>query len=528
MIDSILDPIFIFVSTALLSAASIKMLHMYQLSSYRLHGVMNWLKVSHYEYFLRYFAFAFFASGIAVLFNLCFVYVPQIHYFSFLFYVFFGAIFIIVSFRTKSKVPMAVTPRMTRLILVNTLLCLAFSVGGWGLSKTPMQEVGYCVLPLLIPLICLISYGITYPFEKLIARSFIKDATAEIDKRKASGMEVIGITGSYGKTTAKNILAAMLATKYRVCATPGSYNTPLGICRTVNDVLGDDDRIFIAEMGARRRGDIKELCALAKPDYALITGVGTQHLETFGSVEAIADAKFELAEALPSGAPCVFNCSDAGAAKLSERFDGNKVKAGESEDCAVRYYDVTYDASGCTFKITDGKETIIAKTRLLGRHIPGIIASCAAVAMPLGVPLCACVRAAEKLSPVPHRLEVSTVGDKTIIDDAYNSNTEGAKNALEVLSAFEGEKIIVTPGIVELGDMEKEANITFGRQIAEVCDKAVLVGSRAKFMAKGASEAGMTEGVYSVDSLKEAKKILSQTEGKAAILFENDLPDNYK
>ncbi len=528
MINQILDPIFIFVSTALLSAASIKMLHMYQLSSYRLHGVLNWLKVSHYEYFLRYFSYAFFASGIALLFDFCFSYNPgsNVHYFSFLFYVFFGVIFCIISYRTKSKVKMAITPRMTRLILVNTLVCLAFSVGGWGLSKTPMLEVAYCILPLFIPLICLFAYGITYPVEKLIARSFIKAATEELDKQKRQGLKVIGITGSYGKTTAKNILAAMLATKYRVCATPGSYNTPLGICRTVNDVLSEGDEIFIAEMGARRRGDIKELCAVAKPDCALITGVGNQHFETFGSLEAIADTKYELIEALADGAAAVFNCSDKGAYELSKRFNGNKITVGERE-CTITYSDVKYSASGCTFELTDGKETLVVRTKLLGRHIPGLIASCAALAIWLKVPLCACVRACETLGAVPHRLEVTVAGDKTIIDDAYNSNTEGAKNALEVLAAFDGKKVIVTPGIVELGDMEKEANIDFGRRIAEVCDMAVLVGSRAKQIAKGANEMGMEEGIYVVESLKEGKKVLATIDEKAVILFENDLPDNY-
>lgn len=523
-----LDTLFIFVSTALLSVSSIKMLHMLQLSSYRLRGVVNWIKASHYDYLLRYFSFAFFASGMTLLFNFCFPY-GFAHYFSFLFTVFFGIVFCVISFRTQSKVKLALTPRMIRLIMVNTVVCLAFGVGGWGLSKVPgMLETGYSVLPLFIPLMCLLSYAVTYPIERAIAKSFIKDATEELDRRKTEGLKVVGITGSYGKTTAKNILTAMLLTKYRVCATPGSYNTPLGICRTVNDVLADDDEILVAEMGARRRGDIRELCEVAKPDVGLITGVGSQHYETFGSLEAIAETKYELIEALPPLGHGVFNVSDAGAAALSERFGGNKITAGAESGCTLTATDVSFGSFGTRFCLSDGKERVTVQTKLLGRHIPGLIASCAAVAQCFDVPLCACARACESLTPVPHRLEVTVSGDKTIIDDAYNSNTAGAKNALDVLGDFEGEKIVVTPGMVELGELEAEANKTFGRQIAAVCDKAVLVGSRAKQMRAGATEAGMPEEkIFAVASLKEAKDVLAKVQGKAVILFENDLPDNY-
>lgn len=526
--ETALDTIFIFAATVLLSAAGVKMLHMYQLSSYRLHGVFNWLKVSHYEYLLRYFAFAFFTTGITLLFNFCFPY-DYVHRFSFLFFVFFGVLFCVLSLGRKAKVPLALTPRMIRLIMTNTVVCAALAVGGWGLAQTPMLEAGYAVLPALLPLAALVSYGITYPIERAIAKSFIKDATEEIDKQKARGLRVVGITGSYGKTTAKNILAAMLATKYRVCASPGSYNTPLGICRTVNDQLESDDDILVAEMGARRRGDIKELCGVAKPDCGLITGVGSQHLETFGSLEAIADTKYELIEALPTDGVAVFNAADAGAKQLAARYNGaHKTLAGEDESYEAHYANVKFGPFGCKFDLTCGGETLPVSTKLLGRHIPALICACAALANAMDVPLCACVRACEKLAPVPHRLELIAAGEKTIIDDAYNSNTAGAKNAVEVLGSFEGLKVVVTPGIVELGDLEAEANKEFGRQIAASCDRAIFVGARAKHLRAGAEEAGMTaENMQSVASLKEAQALLAQITEKAVILFENDLPDNY-
>ena len=525
--ETALDIIFILVSTALLSACSVKMLHMYQLSSYRFKGVLSWLKASHYDYLLRYFSYAFFASGFTVLFNFCF---PQksVHYFSYLIYVFFGLAFLVVAFSRKAKVPLAITPRMRRLIMVDVVLCLGLSVGGWGLSLTPMLECGYAVLPVLIPVAAALSYFITYPFERANARSFMRDAAEEIDRLKADGLKVVGITGSYGKTTAKNILLSMLSTQYRVCATPKSFNTPLGICRTVNDVLADDDRVFLAEMGARRRGDIAELCSVAKPDVALITGVGSQHYETFGSLQAIADTKYELVEALGKNGYAVFNGADGGALKLSERFCGDKTVTGCGDGYAFYYKDVKSDGTGTTFKIVaDGAEFKV-KTPLFGRHIPALVTACAAVAARLGVPVCACARACEKLAPVEHRLEIINSGDKTIIDDSYNSNPAGAQIALEVLGSMDGMKIAVTPGMVELGSEENECNRNFGRQIAGVCDLALLVGRRGKIIAEGARECGMDDkNIILVKDLGEASAKLAKIQGKAAILFENDLPDNY-
>ncbi|MBQ7226817.1 MAG: hypothetical protein IJX05_00270 [Clostridia bacterium] len=523
--ETALNITFILVTTVILTAISMKMLHIFQLSSYRIRGVVNWLKVSHYDYLLRYIAYAFFSGGITLLFNFAF---PQenVHYFSFLFFVLFGCVFCILGFTRKAKVPLVVTSRMRRLILVNAVVCSGLAVGAWALSLTPVKEASYSLITALVPLACLISYGITYPFEKLIAKSFIKDATEEIDKLKEQGLKVVGITGSYGKTTAKNVLFAMLSTKYRVCATPASYNTPLGICRTVNDTLEEGDEIFIAEMGARRRGDIKELCEVAKPDAGIITGVGNQHFETFGSLEAIADTKYELVEALKDGY-AVFNCADEGAKKLSKRKYSNKVTAG-AEGNDVVFSDVSVGPFGSKFKLTCGNETVNVKTKLLGSHIPALIATCAGLALKMDVPLCACAKSCEKLAPIPHRLELLKSGDMTIIDDAYNSNTAGAKNALETLASFDGKKIIVTPGIVELGSLESSANEEFGRQIAEVCDLAIFVGSRAKHLTAGAIKGGMTvDRIVCVNSLKEAQNYLAGVSEKATVLFENDLPDNY-
>ena len=529
--DTALDVIFIFVSTALLTVASIKMLHMYQLSSYRFKGVLNWLRASHYDYVLRYFTYSLLTACFMLLFRFCFPWDWEngFHYFSFLAYVIFGIAFIAVAFAKKPKVPLAVTPRMRRLILVQAVVALGFSVGGWALCEyTPLYECGYAILPLLVPVVSSVSFAVTYPFERISARSFMRDAADEMDKLKAGGLKVVGITGSYGKTTAKNILAVMLSGVCRVCATPKSYNTPLGICRTVNDVLAPDDGILIAEMGARRRGDIAEICRVAKPDYAIITGVGCQHFETFGSLETIADTKYELVEAVGENGLAVFNCADKGACALAERRNGRMLKTGGTSDCDIVFSDVALSPSGTDFTVRRAGECVCVHTPLFGRHIPALICACMAVATDMGVSLETCAKACEKLVPVEHRLEVIRLNDRVVIDDSYNSNPDGAANALEVLGCFDGMKVIVTPGMVELGGLENDANRKLGALIAGTCDLAVLIGSRAKTIKAGAIEAGMPEtNIETAMSLDAAKKILASLPCGCAILFENDLPDNY-
>ena len=529
--DTALDIIFIFVSGGILTLASIKMLHMYQLSSYRFKGVLNWIKASHFDYLIRYFTFSLLTAAFMLLLRFCFPaeWDEGLHYLSFLIYVIFGVAFIAIGFAKKSKVPLAVTPRMRRLILTHTVVCFVFSVGGWALCEyTPLYECGYAVLPLLIPIMCAVSYFVTYPFERVTARSFMRDASEEMKAFKQGGLKVVGITGSYGKTTAKNILTVMLSGTCRVCATPKSYNTPLGICRTVNDVLDGSYDVFIAEMGARRKGDIAELCGIAEPDYAIITGVGCQHFETFGSLEAIADTKYELVEALSDNGLAVFNCADDGACALSVRCGGRKIKTGDGDDCDIRFRNARFTADGTTFDVIAGNERVSVSTRLLGRHIPALICACMAVAMDLGASVDACAKACEKLAPVEHRLEVIKAGDRTIIDDSYNSNPGGAANALEALGCFDGYKVIVTPGMVELGGLENDANYELGKNIAGVCDLAILVGSRAKTVKKGAEAGGMNgENIFIAPSLEAAKKYLAELPERSIILFENDLPDNY-
>ena len=199
-----------------------------------------------------------------------------------------------------------------------------------------------------------------------------------------------------------------------------------------------------------------------------------------------------------------------------------------SRSPAVRVSDAAVCEDGCVFTLSVGEDSAECATRLLGEHNILDIALAAAMAYCLGVPLRDIARAVAGLEPVEHRLQLIHGNGVKIIDDTFNCNPDGARCALDVLSLFAGRKVVVTPGMVELGGLENDANKNLGRNIAKYCDVAILVGSRAKTIKAGATEAGMSEdSIRMAASLEAAKKYLTALDGGCVILFENDLPDNY-
>ncbi|MBU1262741.1 UDP-N-acetylmuramoyl-tripeptide--D-alanyl-D-alanine ligase [bacterium] len=352
-----------------------------------------------------------------------------------------------------------------------------------------------------------------WPTEKLINLRYLIMAKKKLKRLKP---KVIGITGSYGKTSTKHILAHILSQKYKVLATPESYNTLMGICKVINNNLLPEHQIFIVEMGAYKRGDIKELCDLVKPEIGILTGIGLQHLERFGSVENIRKTKFELIESLPKDGIAILNSG----CKYCQKFQP-KVKTirygGQEKGIRVSAEGLSFSVNGITFQ-----------TSLLGSHNLQNILSAIACARELKMTLEEIQRAVFSLPQIPHRLQLIKTPTSIIIDDAYNSNPVGAKEALFLLSQFSGRKILVTPGMIELGEKEYEENRLFGEEAAKTCDVVILVGKkRTKAIADGLLSAGFSkDNLFVVKSLDEARDKLSQIRGDV-ILFENDLPDNY-
>ena len=315
----------------------------------------------------------------------------------------------------------------------------------------------------LIYFIVGLSNKLNYPVERCVYYSFRNKALKKLKSMK--NLQVIGITGSYGKTSSKNILSSILNVKYNALPTPKNLNTPYGLIITINNHLDKFDDIFIAEMGAYFKGEIKELCDLVHPKYGILTKIGKAHMETFGSQKKIQEGKFELIESLPSDGLAVLNKDD----ELQTSYElKNKVNivwiAIYDKSADVYAENIKYSKDGtsfdCIFKNTN--EVIHLETKLLGE--PNIYNVLAAIALGkhLGLTNNELINGTVMVRPVEHRLEIKQNGDITFLDDAYNSNEIGAKMALDTLKLMDGKKIIITPGMVELGKESYNINKNFG------------------------------------------------------------------
>ena len=456
-------------------------------------------------------------------------------------------LFVLINRPPKAKKPLVYTPRVKRMlvtavivlvlwnVLTTTTLALSFAgiwMGGKGSGPLFLLFAGLYLLRipaqiLLQPWLVMLYSAINSPMEKAINRHYYKEAEAIL--RDSPNLTVIGITGSYGKTSVKYFLNQLLSVKYDVYMTPGNYNTTLGVIRAVREGLRPTHQIFLCEMGARHVGDIAEICVLAQPDMGIITSIGPQHLETFGSVENIVHTKLELADAVKGRGPVFLNFDSALVA--NHTYAQETVSYGEQgKDYTVSDVHIGRDGSVFTVAAPDGSKQEY-RTRLLGSANVQNIAGAVAVAHKLGISLQALVPAVRQLQGAPHRLELKQAGDVTIIDDAYNSNPAGAAVALETLGMCRGGKIVITPGLVELGDKELEYNRILGTQTAGNCDLLILVGSqpRTEAIEAGAKEAGLcASAILRADTVQEAMTLARSARlDEKMVLLLNDLTDNY-
>ena len=386
----------------------------------------------------------------------------------------------------------------------------------------------------LSPLTTVLANLILSPVQNAINRTYLRRAQHRL--RDVQPL-VIGITGSYGKTSTKYLLEHLLAGHRRVLKTPLSYNTMMGVCRVINENLEADTEVFIAEMGAYRQGDIKELSDFVHPTIGILTAIGPQHLERFKTIDNIQATKYELIEALPASGVAIFNNDDPRCRALAHRTTHVRVMryglqtAGQGLDLWAEHIAMGPEGLSFTMVSQDGRRVAV-RTILLGHHnVLNILgASCAALA--IGIPLLDLAKAIQELPPVPHRLQLLDNGSGvTVIDDSYNSNPIGATEALEVLGSFTtGQRILVTPGMIELGPLEAQLNEALGAKAAEVCDYVVLVGvERTKPLVAGLKAKNFPpEKIRVVRDLKGATIVLPTIVGVGdTVLFENDLPDLY-
>ena len=344
-------------------------------------------------------------------------------------------------------------------------------------------------------------------------------------------LTVIGITGSFGKTSTKHAVTTILSQKFNPIMTPGSYNTPMGVTRTVNEMLKATNDIFVCEMGAKYVGDIKEICDIAKPTIGIVTAVGPMHLDTFKTIDNVRKTKFELIDSLPEDGIAIVNWEDENIrnTEINRPF----IKYGLSSEADYYAENIEMNENGSEFDVVmPNKNKVRISTKLLGDlNILNIVCA-VAVADQLGMKENEIKLGAKYLKPVEHRLQLRrNLNGSLIIDDAYNSNVKGSRMALDVLSNFKTrKKIFITPGIVDLGEKSDEYNKDLGKYAADKCDIAILVGEKqAKPIKEGLLEEGMNaDKIFVAENINVAITIMAQeSDANSVVLLENDLPDNY-
>ncbi|HUD09288.1 MAG TPA: UDP-N-acetylmuramoyl-tripeptide--D-alanyl-D-alanine ligase [Patescibacteria group bacterium] len=353
-------------------------------------------------------------------------------------------------------------------------------------------------------------------------------------KRKAmrklatfKNLTVIGITGSYGKTSVKEFLYAILKTEYPTLKTPESYNTVLGIAKVIDLELDESYKFFVCEMAAYKRGEIKELAEMLKPKYGILTGINEQHLEMFGLIGNTVAAKFELIEAIPQNGFAVINGGNDLVKNNYQKYEKNVVVYGLGDfDFSAKH--IKMDEEGSTFDLILNNKSYPCKTKLLGRSQIENMVAASAMAFKLGIKPAKIIEAIGNLSAVAHRLELRRTDKMIVIDDAYNSNVTGFKEALNLLGNFEDrEKVIVTPGIVDLGAKTLEIHKKLGKLAEKICDEIVLVGKsdRTNGLSAGVNNQKKVHWINSIRDLQTVLKTLNLK--NPVVLLENDLPDNY-
>jgi len=416
------------------------------------------------------------------------------------------------------------TRRIKRLYLTNYLLLIIVYLLVKDLNK---YLVILFIINSLSTIYMIILNYLNIPINNLINLYYINDAKKIL--KKMPNLKIIAITGSYGKTSTKNHLDAMLSSKYNTLITPSNFNTRLGITRTIREYLKPTHEVFICEIGIDRVGQIEKIIKLINPDYAVVTAIGPQHLETFKSIENITNSKMQLVNLLKTEGTSFLNLDN----EYINNYAFNKQKVigyglKNSLNNKLKINNVHYPE----FILTKDKINYEVKANLLGEHNLINLYGAITIADHFDVPIKNIINEIKKIKNADHRLNLISGTDFSIIDDSYNSNPVGAKSALKALNEFNGLKILITPGMVELGKRQAQENYQFGLFAASICDYIYLINkvqTKDIYQALKDAKFDLTKvKIYEkfTEAMEEAKK--QGVKLHKYILIENDLPDNYQ
>jgi UDP-N-acetylmuramoyl-tripeptide--D-alanyl-D-alanine ligase len=447
---------------------------------------------------------------------------------------------------TSPKRPLVMTARMRRLLIAGGFLAVVLAAA-LALGIVALHPVVSTILVLiaaglvtsLSEILLVAANVVTKPAEWRIRHHYLALASARM---RVVDPVVVAVVGSFGKTSTKHVLAQLLQPHVNTLPTRKSFNTLMGVTRVINEDLATEHRVFIVEMDAYAPGEIAAISDLVHPKLAIITAIGPQHMERFGTIDRIASALYEVAGALPADGTLILHTGDESGPALAQQARNEHrnliryalAEDGETVDADVIASSIRVDAHGSTFRwrwdaLGLDRQVSIP---LLGRHQVANVSAALAAVHTLGYSVDDAIITAAALEQVEHRLQLmASAGPLTVIDDSYNANPVGVHNGLEVLAAMPGaHKFLITPGLVELGSVEDEENRRYGAYAATVCDHVIVMSAKTSpALCAGLREGGMSDDrIHVVQTLDDATRLL-QTLSRPGdvVLFANDLPDTY-
>lgn len=437
----------------------------------------------------------------------------------------FGQVLVIISVLINDRfiIKLKITKRILRLIFTYFILQAIVTFLFKNLNITSL-------LYILNPFIVIIANFINLPLEHLIKKRYIHQAS-----KKLSSLEnvlKVAITGSFGKTSTKNIIYSLFENKYITVKTPQSFNTIMGLTKVINNSINTTTEVFVCEMGASKKNEIRKMEALIKPQIRIITDVGLQHISTFKTLENVLEAKFELLNKENKESINILN-GDNELIKTNSKDIPNTIYFGINKENTFNARNIVIDTNKTSFDIYHFDKYILTiNTKLLGIHnVKNILATFALTnaltKYNITITNEEFVNVISKLEPTPHRLTYKKVGNVHLYDDSYNANIVGFQNSVEVLSKVNLKKVIITPGIVDAGASSKELNESLVTIIDNVFDDIYIINNPSGIYIYNKLKDVRT--IYLVKSFKEAYEhaLKNNKEEEFALLLANDLPDNY-
>lgn len=413
-----------------------------------------------------------------------------------------------------TSAPLAWTDRLRRVALATGVIWAIMAIGAAVFNSVGVLAYELVALPLVVDL----ALAVMWPFEMRSQRGWIDQASQRL---RTVDPTIIGITGSYGKTTSKDYVRRLLSQHGATVATPASFNNSMGLARAINEHLSDGTSYFVAEMGTYGPGEIADMCAWVPPQVAVITAIGPVHLERFGSVDRVVEAKSEI---FAASEVVVLNIDDERLAALAETLVGPRVVT-VSATAGSPAHVVLTETDGSVSVAVGGSSVAVVPTLSLLTNL----ACAVGVLVALDLSLDGMAVALEGAATPDHRQSVFTADSGiVVVDDTYNSNPAGAKAALGRLAGVgTGRRVVVTPGMVELGDLQYAENVRFAEHAGGVADQLIVVArSNRRALLEGAGKVSLP--VMVVASRDEAVAWVREHLGPGdAVLYENDLPDHH-